>query len=66
MGCIISKKDMSNGPIPLDKLCVSMFDSNPNSNPNPIKFTSCLLNRNTCVKPFAIRPSNNGNVKIFI
>ena len=62
MGCIVSKKDMSNGPIPLDKLCVSMFDPNP----NPIKFTSCLLNRTDCIKPFAIRPSNNGNVKIFI
>ena len=64
MGCIVSKKDMSNGPIPLDKLGVSMFNSSPN--PNPIKFTSCLLNRNTCVKPFAIRASNNGNVKLYI
>ena len=60
MGCIVSKKDMSNGPIPLDKLCVSMFD------PNPIKFTSSLLNRADCIKPFPIRPSNNGNIKIFI
>ena len=62
MGCIVSKKDQINGPIPLEKLSIYMFD--PKSKPH--KFTSCLLNRNNCIKPFVIRASDNGNVKIFI